>query len=253
MDAFETQLQGLGAGDHVITILEESLGPRRPSRPVWVGLAPGCCRVTLILPNARSIPTKAFEGCSVLVRVAAPVATEIGEAALYGCSSLARVDAPIATKIELCAFEHCQSLTHVDLPAATCIESAAFAQCTSLTRLNAPVAVNVHANAFWRSPLTRVWCSHRALASVLNHATWPVMATTTGVNEVEGWARTRTSLRERFMSSPPASRARAIAFALVMMRLRAGPTRGGLPSDLVRVIIDILLGVAVRYTRAPIT
>ena len=79
------------------------------------------------------------------------------------------------------------------------------------------------------------------------------MATTTGVNEVEGWARTRTSFRERFMSSLPASRARAIAFVLVMMRLRADPTRGGLPLDLVRIIIDTLLGVIVRYTRAPIT
>ena len=94
---------------------------------------------TVIITDALSISSYAFDGCASLTSIEIPDSvTSIGNYAFSNCSSLTSIEIPDSvTSIGDYAFTYCSSLTSIEIgDSVTSIGSGAFFYCKSLTSIN---------------------------------------------------------------------------------------------------------------------
>ena len=148
---------------------------------------------SVTIPNsAKSIGSRAFNGCTSLISVTIPNSvTSIGGDAFNGCTSLISVTIPNSvTSISTYAFYDCSKLTSVTIPnSVTGIGDYAFNGCTSLTSIILPNSVRyINNSAFDRcksltsmtisSAVTRIDGYALHIGSSTNKATITMLPTT---------------------------------------------------------------------------
>lgn len=100
--------------------------------------------VTLIFPDLEILPAGAFDGCSNLVAIHAPLMEDYIKANTFrNCSNLQIVTLPAAKDVQANSFEGCSSLISIKLPLVTEIQNEAFSGCTKLSEMVFPLAVNL--------------------------------------------------------------------------------------------------------------
>ena len=100
--------------------------------------------VTLIFPDLEILPAGAFDGCSNLVAIHAPLMEDYIMANTFrNCSNLQIVTLPAAKDVQANSFEGCSSLISIKLPLVTEIQNEAFSGCTKLSEMVFPLAVNL--------------------------------------------------------------------------------------------------------------
>lgn len=86
------------------------------------------------LPNATSIGSYAFSGCSKLLSADIPIATTIGNQAFYNCQKLERVNfQSVGTQLPNQTFYNCYALTDVKFTNVNRTNQEAFYNCKALT------------------------------------------------------------------------------------------------------------------------
>lgn len=99
---------------------------------------PSSLRFINVTGNITSIPTRAFDNCSYLLRITLPNTIETIESkAFYNCQGLTEIALPQSlTTIKTSAFSSCKALTTLTIPEnVTFIGSSAFYLCQNLSQL----------------------------------------------------------------------------------------------------------------------
>lgn len=124
--------------------LEEIIFPAATS--AYFPYQPGLTSVSL--PNATTLRSEAFRGCSSLSTIDLPKVSSIGSAAFSGCSNLVNVNIPLVSIINTSTFQKCISLSNIDWPQITYISSYAFYSCTNLTTASFINVSSIGSDAF---------------------------------------------------------------------------------------------------------
>lgn len=107
---------------------------------------------TVNLPNATSIGSSTFRGCSGMTSFNAPNVTSLGTYAFYGCSKLTEVNFQGISNIPSTCFYQCTSMTRADFGVkCKSISASGLAYCSKLTTLilrYPDAVVSITTNAF---------------------------------------------------------------------------------------------------------
>lgn len=126
-------------------------------------------------PNAVSISSGAFSGCTQLREASFPACVDINDYAFNTCYQLSKLTFPLAENVGLYAFEYCYSLTTVELDACQRVRLRAFNGCSNLDTVVLPNVSLIYSYAFSGcSKLTSVYLMRSAITQLSGTQQFPV-------------------------------------------------------------------------------